>query len=1292
MMIARGNAANRAGTWQFVIIDTCKSSAFARLLLRDLSGPHNELGDYLILGVSGSGHTNLGLLRKNLSAAIDVHFGGVETIEVGRLGDALADRLTGCFPARVGMSSATLSRPRQLVGITMDIRAELQPIVENLGADELRHFIPKAQSAEITELLWFFEGRTREAGQIVDWLARASHGMLVVTGPVGCGKSALLGQVLTYSRHELRDLLLNRRLITKPMPALMELPNRTIDAAVLLTGATAMTVVARLVHELELGPPPGAVDVNRQVDDLLRLVDGFVERWRRPIVLLFDALDEAADPMRIARQILVPLSQLAQVRVVVGTRRSTREGPDLPEAGDQDIIDTLRPGDDGTVTLEYERDAVSSYIRNRLRNGLPPEVVNGADGSAIRLAADMLAYQRREFLYARLLVHELLADPGLLRSGRADELFALVSRDYRHLFTAAVDRLTSLDTVNRDLLEALAVAEGRGLPVLDRTWAVVASAGTGRVAGVDHIDTLLRVAAPYILLDTEDGQAVYRLAHRTFAELLAPADPAAHHAAVVRALLGAVPIWSGLNPYVTRHLAGHAMRAPAAWPLIADRTDVLDQLDPLSVTVGALGAGIRTVPLEIAGVATMGDQLTGLSSADRPGWRQVGMAQHGDPPRRRDATRAWALRWCALTGTVPQFIIGRQTGPVQAVAAMPGEPESIISAGDDRLLHLWEPVPSAWSGEQQISLGGNRILAVTTLTVPDGGTLVVAGGSDGVLRFRNPADGAGSEVRAHDLGVLCLAAVPHPHTGDMAVVSGGQDGLLRLWDPVAATPIGEPWSGHARGGVSCLATVPWADGTSRVVSGGTDGTLRLWDTASGTQQHFWRAHRRGGVTAVTSVRLGGAVAVASGGNDRAIRLWDPVSGTQRGEDWIDPESGTVQAITELPWPAGAGLVVSGDSDGTLRFWHAATATMIAIQRDVHVDDVRSLATLTSEGRGAQVISGGDDGTVRLWDLTSVARNAQHTTATEVLSLAEVGSPGGRRLAVSGGTDGLLRCWDPATAEQVGPSWAGHEQGVQVLRRVVLADGRQAVVSGGLDRTLRLWDPATGRQIGHPWTGHGSYVTAIEAVPHAGGGIDVISGSADYTLVRWDPERGTPVGEPWLGHMGIVWAITWFQGRDGQPLVVSGGGDGTVRLWDPRTGVQRGPSWLGHGDWVRAVVTLPGPDGTTLVASADDGGTIIVWDPAAGVPVTEPWRTRSGILVMEALPEPIEDMSLVYVNDNNTAHICDPFSRRRGRTAALLHRVHDLAIVDGAIAAATDSGILAIDLQARANGEPSARDS
>jgi hypothetical protein len=57
------------------------------------------------------------------------------------------------------------------------------------------------------------------------------------------------------------------------------------------------------------------------------------------------------------------------------------------------------------------------------------------------------------------------------------------------------------------------------VPRQGRTWVIVAQALAPDVTLTEQdVDRLRDDAAPYIMLDAEDGQSVYRLAHRTFQE------------------------------------------------------------------------------------------------------------------------------------------------------------------------------------------------------------------------------------------------------------------------------------------------------------------------------------------------------------------------------------------------------------------------------------------------------------------------------------------------------------------------------------------------------------------------------------------------------------------------------------------------------------------------------------------------------------------------------------------------------------------------------------------------------
>ena len=126
-------------------------------------------------------------------------------------------------------------------------------------------------------------------------------------------------------------------------------------------------------------------------------------------------------------------------------------------------------------------------------------------------------------MFARLAVHELIAHPELLTPSSGEPLASLLDGNYRSLFASAVRRLTDASPAARPLLEALALAQGRGVPRSEGIWAQMATAlKPGHRIGERDIDDLLAQAGPYIMLDAEYGFSVYRLAHETFRELLQP--------------------------------------------------------------------------------------------------------------------------------------------------------------------------------------------------------------------------------------------------------------------------------------------------------------------------------------------------------------------------------------------------------------------------------------------------------------------------------------------------------------------------------------------------------------------------------------------------------------------------------------------------------------------------------------------------------------------------------------------------------------------------------------------------
>jgi hypothetical protein len=508
------------GVWAIVVVEACGAATFVRRVAAALLQMPNAPQRLALIGVGGDDSAgNLGQFRQALGAALDSYTDNDEHVAVTELVSNLRNRIEPNEVVDRGMHKATPLRRRRLlptaVTVPMDMYGEVRTFLADLTPDERGHFIPKAQGAEHGELAWYFVGRHTERQRIVSWLHETRAGMLIVTGRAGSGKSALLGNVLVQCNPALTDLLARAGYL-EPVRSSERPPAEPFDAIVHLTGVTTTELVARLASAARLRRPPRRTETGGDVD---WLIDRLRER-DIPFTVLTDALDEAQEPATIASSVLRRIAALPHVRVIVGTRASTHEGPDQPDPTDVDLLDAL--GRDSTtrvLTVERDPAAIATYVHRRLSAARSARLVTATDNTIADVSA-LVGGRDREFLFARLTVHEILAHPHLLQPDRRDDLIALLSADHRALFATAVRRLTATAPAFGPLLEALAFANGRGIPRTDRIWTTIANALAPSAVHVTEteVDLLLLAAAPYVMLDAEDRQSVYRLAHRTFQE------------------------------------------------------------------------------------------------------------------------------------------------------------------------------------------------------------------------------------------------------------------------------------------------------------------------------------------------------------------------------------------------------------------------------------------------------------------------------------------------------------------------------------------------------------------------------------------------------------------------------------------------------------------------------------------------------------------------------------------------------------------------------------------------------
>ena len=321
--------------WALVIVEACGAGTFVSKL-DVLAAQKVPLRRIAMIGVSGDSAGYVGELHKALKRTRDAYENNDERVLLTNFVGKLEDFL-GNVALVVSRSVARAAfRPVRLVSANLsapvDAYREWVSFLRNLTPDERNHFLPKAHGAAHGEFVWHFVGRTAERQRIATWLRGRPSGMLVVTGSPGCGKSALLGNLVVLANPGLRELLVRTGRLAPPDPDELP-PDYAFDAVVHLAGLSTSDLVRRLADAAGVTlPSPEHVWSEEDMDHLTAGLAG------RTFTVLADALDEARDPVAIAGTVLSRIAQLPGGRVIVGTRpaiagdagsrpRATAEGP-----------------------------------------------------------------------------------------------------------------------------------------------------------------------------------------------------------------------------------------------------------------------------------------------------------------------------------------------------------------------------------------------------------------------------------------------------------------------------------------------------------------------------------------------------------------------------------------------------------------------------------------------------------------------------------------------------------------------------------------------------------------------------------------------------------------------------------------------------------------------------------------------------------------------------------------------------------------------------------------------------
>ena len=572
------------------------------------------------------------------------------------------------------------------------------------------HWSPRARGVTAgSERGYRFRGRRRAVQEAADWLVADGdvRGPLVVTGPPGVGKSAVLARVITTADESFRR----------------QLPEDD-NGAMALVGSVSCAVHAKGKTALEVGQEIAravSADPNGELSDVMLAMTEALDRTPdRRFTLVIDALDEAASPNEarlIASSVVRRLvTEGRSVRVVVATRRYDGAGHLLHSLGASVEIDL---GDSGYTEFDdvVEYAVACLQLRGAERPGNPYDDDLAAQGLGVRIAQ----VASGNFLIAGLLAR---------RHGQADTVTTDPSSlsGVTTIETALLDYLSILPGESgvsaTDLLTPLAFAEAPGLTI--ELWAAAVGGLMGTSIDQHHLEMFARGPAANFLVDAASGSdgIVYRLYHQALNDELLKARaltmsrrPDEMKLFTAWAEIGRSVGWASAPAYLLQALPRHAQLAGLIDNLLEDGEFLL-HADLRRLKSAAWFANTKRGE-SIARVLRAAPRAVRVRGQERADYLTAEAALEyctGFPA----APRSFQIPFASKRPSLAVTTFTEHTGGVWAVGSVQiGDRTYVISGSDDRTVKVWDPA----SGDTLISIALNH--PVTSVAGQEDGTAII---------------------------------------------------------------------------------------------------------------------------------------------------------------------------------------------------------------------------------------------------------------------------------------------------------------------------------------------------------------------------------------------------------------------------------------------------------------------------------------------------------------------------------------------------------------------------------------